>query len=33
MSEIVIERGQGGYVWDADGQKYIDFVMGIASVN
>jgi glutamate-1-semialdehyde 2,1-aminomutase len=23
---LVLERGEGGYVWDADGRRYIDFV-------
>ncbi len=27
---IALERGEGVYVWDADGKKYLDFVAGIA---
>jgi len=27
---IVIDRGEGCYLWDADGKKYLDFVAGIA---
>ena len=27
---IVIERGEGCYVWDIEGKKYLDFVSGIA---
>lgn len=27
---IVIERGEGCYIWDVEGKKYLDFVSGIA---
>lgn len=27
---IAMVRGQGSYVWDADGRRYLDFVSGIA---
>jgi len=27
---IVIEKGNGVYLWDSDGKKYLDFVAGIA---
>ncbi|MHA1727528.1 MAG: aspartate aminotransferase family protein [Promethearchaeota archaeon] len=27
---VVLEKGNGVYVWDADGKKYLDFVAGIA---
>ncbi|SEE14737.1 4-aminobutyrate aminotransferase apoenzyme [Rhizobiales bacterium GAS188] len=30
---IVIQRGQGAHVWDADGKRYIDFVGGIGVIN
>jgi ornithine--oxo-acid transaminase len=30
---VVINRGQGPYVWDVDGNKYFDFISGIASLN
>ena len=28
--DLVLERGQGSYVWDADGRRYLDFGGGIA---
>lgn len=27
---LALERGEGAYVWDVDGKKYLDFVAGIA---
>jgi acetylornithine/N-succinyldiaminopimelate aminotransferase len=30
---IAIVRGEGMYVWDADGKKYLDFVAGISTNN
>ena len=27
---IVIDKGEGSYVWDLDGNKYLDLVAGIA---
>jgi predicted acetylornithine/succinylornithine family transaminase len=30
---ISIVRGEGAYVWDAEGKKYLDFVAGIATNN
>ena len=30
---ISIVRGEGVYVWDAEGKRYLDFVAGIATVN
>jgi 4-aminobutyrate aminotransferase len=30
--EFVFDRGQGNYVWDVDGNRYLDLVCGIASV-
>jgi len=30
---LVIERGKGAYIWDADGKKYLDFTSGIAVAN
>ncbi|CDJ37048.1 ornithine aminotransferase, putative [Eimeria tenella] len=30
---VVISRGEGVYVWDIDGNKYLDFVAGISSLN
>lgn len=29
----LIERGKGCYVWDVDGNKYLDWAMGLTSVN
>ncbi|MCI0571152.1 MAG: aspartate aminotransferase family protein [Myxococcaceae bacterium] len=29
---IVLERGEGVYVWDADGRRYLDLLGGIATV-
>ncbi len=31
--QISLVRGEGVYVWDADGKKYLDFVAGIATLN
>src|SRR6202045_784817 len=28
--ELVLERGQGSYVWDIDGRRYLDLAGGIA---
>jgi acetylornithine/N-succinyldiaminopimelate aminotransferase len=28
--ELVLERGQGSYVWDVDGKRYLDLAGGIA---
>ena len=30
---ISIVRGEGAYVWDAEGKRYLDFVAGIATNN
>jgi ornithine--oxo-acid transaminase len=30
---VVIERGQGIYVWDTDGKKYFDFLAAYSAVN
>jgi glutamate-1-semialdehyde 2,1-aminomutase len=32
VSPYFIERGEGCRVWDADGNEYLDFVMGLAAV-
>ncbi len=32
-SEIVVDRAQGSYMWSVDGKRYLDFAMGIATVN
>ena len=31
-STIYVDRGQGGYVWDADGNKFVDLRMGYGPV-
>ncbi len=31
--EITIVRGEGAYAWDADGNRYLDFLAGIATNN
>ena len=28
--DLVLERGEGSYVWDCDGRRYLDFGGGIA---
>ena len=28
--DLVLERGEGSYVWDTDGRRYLDFAAGIA---
>lgn len=30
---LVIERGEGAYIWDIDGKRYLDFTSGIAVAN
>jgi len=32
-STVVVERGKGSYLWSVDGRRYLDFAMGIATVN
>lgn len=29
---IIIERGQGSHIWDADGNEYIDYLMAYGPV-
>ena len=29
---LLLERGEGAYVWDADGRRYLDLICGIATV-
>ena len=29
---LVIDRGEGAYVWDADGNRYIDYRLGFGPV-
>ena len=30
---VVLERGEGVFVWDVDGKKYFDFLSSYSSVN
>ena len=30
---VVLERGEGVFVWDVDGKKYYDFLSGYSAVN
>lgn len=30
---VILERGEGAYVWDPEGKKYLDYGMGLRSVN
>ena len=30
---VVLERGEGIYVWDTDGKKYFDFLSAYSAVN
>ena len=30
---VVIERGEGVYVWDVDGKRYYDFLSAYSAVN
>ncbi len=32
-TKVFVERGQGSYLYTPEGKRYLDFVMGIASVN
>jgi 4-aminobutyrate aminotransferase len=32
-TKVFVERGEGSYLYTPDGKRYLDFVMGIASVN
>ncbi|MGH2386821.1 MAG: aspartate aminotransferase family protein [Chloroflexota bacterium] len=32
-TKVFVERGEGSYLYTPDGDRYLDFVMGIASVN
>lgn len=32
VSPYYIVRGEGSHVWDADGNKYVDFINGLASI-
>jgi ornithine--oxo-acid transaminase len=30
---VVLERGEGVYIWDVDGNRYFDFLSGYSAVN
>jgi len=30
---VVVSKGEGVYVWDVEGKKYLDFISGISAVN
>src|SRR5947208_9444656 len=30
---VVLEKGEGVYVWDVDGKRYYDFLSGYSAVN
>ena len=32
-TDIAFQRGEGVYLWDFEGRKYLDFVAGIATMN
>ena len=32
-SPVVVDRGEGIYIWDLDGKRYMDFTSGIAVTN
>jgi 4-aminobutyrate aminotransferase len=32
-SSVVIDHGRGSYMWSVEGKRYLDFAMGIATVN
>ena len=31
--ELALTKGEGCYVWDSNGKKYLDFVSGLAVCN
>ncbi|MEJ2211603.1 MAG: aminotransferase class III-fold pyridoxal phosphate-dependent enzyme [Anaerolineae bacterium] len=33
INDMVVERGEGAYVWDTDGRRYLDFTCGIGVTN
>lgn len=33
INDMVVERGQGAYVWDSEGKRYLDFTCGIGVTN
>ena len=30
---VVLSRGEGPYVWDVEGKRYLDFLSGYSAVN
>ena len=33
VTDLVMERGEGAYVWDDKGTRYLDFTSGIGVTN
>ncbi len=33
VTDLVVDRGEGAYVWDTDGNRYLDFTSGIGVTN
>ena len=33
VSPYFVERGEGSHIWDVDGNEYVDFVNGLASIS
>jgi len=33
VTDLVVDRGEGAYVWDTDGARYLDFTCGIGVTN
>lgn len=33
VTDLVVDRGEGAYVWDTDGTRYLDFTTGIGVTN
>lgn len=33
ITDLVVDRGEGAYIWDADGNRYLDFTSGIGVTN
>ena len=33
ITNIVVERGEGAYIFDVNGERYLDFTCGIAVTN
>ncbi len=31
--DVVLERGEGAWVWDVEGKRYLDFLAGYSALN